>query len=70
MIDQLTPAYRFTCDRCGEIQEGSKVSELKYYDAEFCNGLRIIKKGDVCKRCYINFCEIAENFFDEVNKNG
>lgn len=69
MIEQLTPSYRFICDRCGKIQDGEK-EEITVYPVNFGNGFRSRRNGEICSDCYNDFCELAENFFDEVNKNG
>lgn len=69
MIEQLTPSYRFVCDRCGTEQFGNENNELGAYPISFSNNFRVVRIGVVCHNCYTDFCEIAENFFDEVNKD-
>lgn len=70
MIERITPAYRFTCDRCGKERFFNEESYTPGYDIKFANGIRSVKMGGVCSDCYLDFCELAENFFDEVNKDG
>jgi hypothetical protein len=70
MIEQLAPVYRFVCDRCGKEQFFNGENYTPGYIIKFSNGIRIVKNGRVCSDCYLDFCELAENFFDEVNKNG
>ena len=70
MFEKLTPEYRFTCDRCGKVQETFDDPHFNgaYYIS--FNGLaRVVGAGYVCKRCYIDFLQLAENFFDEANKS-
>lgn len=71
MTEQLTPKYKFTCDRCGK--EIYFDGEVKNFVVEFLNiesslfvPTRI--KGEVCYQCCKDFYELAGNFFDEVNK--
>ena len=69
MLERLTPDYRFTCDRCGKVQESiGKPYLLESYPVSFHNGILMRIQGDVCKECYEEFLEFANNFFDEVNK--
>jgi hypothetical protein len=74
MIVQLSPKYKFVCDRCGkEIFPDSEggfpgvhhVAFLK--DTDFLYGDKK-KSGDICDECHKEFVEIADNFFDETNK--
>jgi hypothetical protein len=69
MIEQLTPAYRFVCDRCGKEQFSKEGVLLIMYPITFSDDCGKVKSGDVCRDCYKDFCDLAENFFDEVNKN-
>ena len=68
MIVQLTASYKFVCDRCGkesfavEGQRFSQVSTVCFTDGQQD------KRGDVCDNCLADFLQIAENFFDEVNR--
>lgn len=72
MIEQLTPKYKFTCDRCGK--ETYFDGEVQKFVVEFLNiefplllaPTRI--KGEVCYHCCKDFYELAGNFFNEVNK--
>ena len=71
MIEQLTPKYKFICDRCGK--ETYFDGEVQKFVVEFLNiesplltPIRI--KGEVCYRCCKDFYELAGNFFNEVNK--
>jgi hypothetical protein len=71
MIVQLTPKYKFVCDRCGREQFPDKENCVEVHDVAFCHELitRTNKKsGQVCKECYDEFWELAENFFAEENK--
>ena len=73
MFKRLTQYYEFTCDRCGkkETCSESERSQMGLRPVEFRVVLENrdkVTKGDVCDECYKEFCEIAENFFDEVNK--
>ncbi|MBO5715238.1 MAG: hypothetical protein J6S23_02450 [Clostridia bacterium] len=74
MIVQLSPKYKFVCDRCGKEffpdSEGDvggihRVAFLK--DTDILFGDRKVS-GDICEECHKEFVEIAENFFNEVNK--
>lgn len=69
MIERLLPSYRFICDRCGKICDGEE-GEIKAYPVNFWNGSRSRREGEICSDCYNDFCDLADNFFDEVNKNG
>lgn len=66
MIEQLTPSYKFTCDRCGKaiLADEIEYNEVKFVYSVFSNA----KTGQVCKDCYNDFKELADNFFDEANK--
>ena len=71
MIVQLTPNYKFICDRCGK--EEYVKSDIPEYEVTFMGVGDIFKspiriKRQVCYNCYKDFWEIAENFVDEVNK--
>ena len=71
MIVELTPRYKFICDRCGkEEYVKSETPEYKIIFTGFDGIFKLLIKieGQVCYRCYKDFCEIAGNFFDEVNK--
>ena len=71
MIKQLTPKYLFICDRCG--REEYKEDDVPEFQVDFVERSSVFElptrtKGEVCYNCYKDFCEIAENFFNEVNK--
>lgn len=74
MIVRLSPKYKFVCDRCGkEIFPDSEDRICGTHSVEFLitAGPLISKKvssGDICEECRKEFIEIAENFFDETNK--
>lgn len=71
MIVQLTPKYKFVCDRCGREQLPDEKDYVVVYRVAFCHEAmnRDKKKsGQICKECYDEFWEIAENFFAEENK--
>lgn len=70
MIERLNPEYCFTCDRCGAVEFGNEEKVIYAYPINFSNDARAVNMGVVCRNCYTDFCEIAENFFDEVNKDG
>lgn len=76
MIVRLSPKYKFVCDRCGkELFPDSEDRIFGIHSAEFLisAGPLIEKKvssGDICEECHKEFIEIAENFFNEVNKKG
>lgn len=77
MIERLTARYRIVCDRCGkEWEEYETAYSTGLFPVAFVNedinlGYRgKIADGDVCKECYQDFIDIANNFFDEVNKGG
>lgn len=71
MIVKLTPEYKFVCDRCGKEQfpnekEKAEIHEVRF--EEFSDGRNLKSAGCVCHSCYLDFWQIASNFFDEVNK--
>lgn len=71
MIVKLTPDYKFVCDRCGKEQFLDEKERVEIHDVQFKESFdgRILKSaGSVCHSCYLDFLQIAENFFDEVNK--
>jgi hypothetical protein len=75
MIEVLTRRFRVVCDRCGkewqadETQTSSGLFPVVFAeeDAALIYGKRMAR-GGVCEECYNDFREIAENFFDEVNR--
>lgn len=72
MITVLTKQFKVTCDRCGkeELCDDYTKSSVDYGEVRFATETKTLKMGGVCKECYKAFCEIAENFFDEVNTHG
>ena len=75
MIVKLTPKYKFVCDRCGkewfdpEDADGNPVEIHNVVFSERRPTHQIEgKAGEVCKACATEFWELANNFFDEVNK--
>ena len=74
MIVKLTPEAKFVCDRCGKEQfpktdgyfEDGSIREVSFLDNRIFRESR--KAGQVCASCFDEFLEIANNFFDEVNK--
>ena len=70
MIESIT-RYKFTCDRCGKEQIVEGEYNRPLHDVSFLGALLFKRqelKGEVCDDCYKDFLELAENFFDEVNK--
>jgi hypothetical protein len=73
----LSPRWKFVCDRCGkEIFPNEdncinmdEMNEIAFLDS---TDMRVISKkinqGEICKECYNDFVELANNFFDDVNK--
>jgi hypothetical protein len=76
MIVQLTPDIKFVCDRCGKEEFPNEKGELVLHPEVMFSETGAImtkskrKKGEVCADCLAEFWEFAENFFDEVNKDG
>lgn len=71
MIEQLTPKYKFICDRCGKekyIDDETLVFEVAFVDIRGIVKAPATVKGQVCYHCYKDFYELAGNFFNEVNK--
>ena len=74
MYERLTQKYRVVCDRCGkewhaDETQSSGLSSVAFVEEEAVLVYGKAKaKGGVCEECYNDFCEIAENFFDEVNR--
>ena len=71
MIVQLTPKYKFICDRCGKekyVENDMPEFEVAFVGIKdlFVTPTKI--KGQVCYNCMKDFYELAGNFFDEVNK--
>lgn len=71
MVVKLTPEYKFVCDRCGhEIYPGEDGLLMETtHEAKFFTDVRQVASGSVCHKCFSDFRELAENFFDEVNKH-
>ena len=73
MLVRLSPRYRFVCDHCGIEAFAESYGEVPCHKVVFVeDGLTKVKskKGEVCNECATAFWEIANNFFDEVNKEG
>lgn len=68
MIERITPSFRFTCDRCGKEQTYTDKKQFPTYHVSFGARLSQVKYGEICPNCYKDFCELAESFFDELNK--
>lgn len=71
MIVKLTPDYKFVCDRCGKEQFPDEKEKVEIHEVrfeEFSDGRFLKSAGSVCHSCYLDFWQIASNFFDEVNK--
>ena len=71
MIVQLTPKYKFICDRCGKeeyIEDNTPKFEVAFVDMRGMIKSPVTIKGHVCYNCCKDFYEIAGNFFDSVNK--
>jgi hypothetical protein len=71
MIVQLTPDFKFVCDRCGKekhIENDEPEFEVAFVSIKgfFAAPMRV--KGQVCYRCFKDFFEIAGNFFAEEKK--
>ena len=63
--------YIFICDRCGkELPNGGVRTVLfRHVKSDMNIGeLCTAGRGDVCKECLQDFCDIAESFFDDLNK--
>lgn len=70
MITRLTATYKVVCDRCGKTEcfDDHEFENVYHEEVIFGDAYKTVKRGNVCKECYKAFREIAENFFDEVNK--
>lgn len=74
MVTRLTQKYKITCDRCGkevfreEHDSFTGVDPGGFHEVSFTDENKYLAKGDVCGECYQEFCELSENFFDEVNR--
>lgn len=72
MIERITPIYKFVCDRCGKqvlVHENERDPQhcISFTEASIFKTVR--KEGQVCDACLKDFLELADNFFNEVNKN-
>lgn len=59
---------RYVCDRCGKDVLGGQ-----FFDVCFKHGKKNCfateyERGEVCEECHKDFIELAESFFDELNK--
>ena len=68
MIEQLTPSFRFVCDRCGKEQRFTEHRKFPTFHVSFWAKLAQEQHGEVCGDCFKDFCELAESFFDDLNK--
>lgn len=68
MIEQLTPSFRFICDRCGKKYDGKNGEMPTRFFISFSCSSFPNEHGEVCEECYKDFCELAESFFDDLNK--
>ena len=71
---QLTPRWKFVCDRCGKelypSEDGyiSNIHEVAFIEMNPRNRTFNNPSKEVCEDCFNDFLELANNFFDEVNK--
>lgn len=72
MIEMITPRAKFICDRCGTSELLTEDSAYKIHEVKFIDDcmFKTYKQGQICKDCYSDFIEIADLFFDDVNKEG
>jgi hypothetical protein len=59
------------CDRCGKEWFGDEEGPVEVHNVEFMEDFgfkHVNKQGQICKACLTEFWELANNFFDEVNK--
>lgn len=77
MIVQLSPKWKFVCDRCGkEIfpkEDGYMEGENAYEIAASITYLDFVSvptKIQVCRECRDDFRTFWENFRDSANKEG
>lgn len=73
MIVQLSPKYKFVCDRCGKEEFPNDDGYMSvHHEVTFAEdmlmGRRFKKTGQICEGCHNDFIQLAENFFDEVNR--
>ncbi len=79
MIIQLSPKYKFVCERCGkekfpndygymDTEDVSEIAVAISYKEE--DKLPIPKRIQVCRECRDDFETFWENFRDSVNKEG
>lgn len=73
MIVKLTPSMKFVCDRCGKEEYPNEDGYIEApHEVRFVEDRLDVrnkfKAGQVCQNCFDEFWEIANNFFDEVNK--
>ena len=55
--------FVYICDRCGrETPEGKAHAIIIRTDGCTKN------IGEICEECFQDFCDFAESFFDELNK--
>lgn len=75
MVTTTNKQYKIVCERCGKKEYADdkpenhlKPLDMGYHEISFGDEVRTVAKGGVCRECYKEFRELAENFFDEVNK--
>jgi hypothetical protein len=65
--------YRFSCDRCGKKVESEAnypeaIHDVAFREITIPKATRTVKGGTVCEECFKAFLELAESFFDDLNK--
>lgn len=77
MIVKLTPTYKFVCDRCGKevLSDDDGFLRVERFLVKFHAQTSAVRyhithesQREVCKDCHKDFIDLAENFFDESNK--
>lgn len=73
MIVRLSPKYKFVCDRCGKEKfpnDNGYIEDVKevFFAEDMMINRPFKKTGQLCEECYNDFIQLAENFFDEVNR--
>lgn len=64
---------RYICDRCGKEflsceDYNDKSQFVSFTHGKYAQNAETFKYGLVCEECYKDFCELAESFFDDLNK--
>lgn len=75
MVITTTKQFKVVCERCGKTEYAddkpenyNKLLAMGYVEVKFSDTIKTVKQGGVCQECYEEFCELAQNFFDDVNK--